>query len=350
MDVVKTKLWVVDEKMDIHNTCPQIKEAAMWITDNEVVAFPTETVYGLGANAYSDAAVEKIFKAKGRPSDNPLIIHISNKGQLQKLVKRVPSIAEKLMEVFWPGPLTLVLEKGEGIAERVTAGLSTVAVRMPDHPVALSLITEANTPVAAPSANVSGKPSPTTAAHVYEDLAGKIAGIVDGGATGVGVESTVLDMTTDIPMILRPGGVTREQLEEVIGSVAVDPALEENGQAPKSPGLKYKHYAPQAKLVLVDGNDEFIQTLVTKAKQEQKKVGVLTTNENVEKFHADVVLPCGTKDDLHTVAQHLYDVLRKFDQYDLDIIYSEIFHEKGVGKAIMNRLTKAAGGDILKSN
>lgn len=351
MNIFETKRWVVDNNVDKNNGYPQLKEAALLIKQNEIVAFPTETVYGLGANAHSNDAVEKIFQAKGRPSDNPLIVHIASVEQLTKLVKQVPPIAEKLIKAFWPGPLTLVLEKGEGIADKVTAGLSTVAVRMPDHPVAIQLIKEANVPVAAPSANVSGKPSPTTATHVWEDLNGKIAGIVDGGATGVGVESTVLDLTLETPMILRPGGVTREQIEGVIGNVAVDPALIKEGQAPKSPGLKYKHYAPDTPLFLVDGSLEFIQKLTHDSIQAGKKVGILTTVENVEKFEEDVVaIPCGTINDLHSVAQNLYDVLRKFDQYDLDLIYSEVFPETGVGKAIMNRLTKAASRNIVRES
>lgn len=348
MAVIETKMWIVDKGGPIHSGCPQIKEAALLITKNEVVAFPTETVYGLGANAFSEEAVAKIFLAKGRPSDNPLIVHIANEAQLAQLVKEIPELAKKLMEAFWPGPLTIVFEKGEGIARQVTAGLETVAVRMPDHEVALSIINHSGVPLAAPSANVSGKPSPTLAAHVYEDLNGKISGIVDGGATGVGVESTVLDCTTEIPTILRPGGVTKEQLEEVVGLVAIDPALEDEGQAPKSPGLKYKHYAPKAKFILVDGNIEALQQQVQTAKGLGKKVGVLTTNENVHKYDADIVLPCGSKSDLASVAQHLYEVLRKFDEYDIDVIYSETFPEQGVGKAIMNRLDKAAAGNVIK--
>ncbi|RXJ02711.1 threonylcarbamoyl-AMP synthase [Anaerobacillus alkaliphilus] len=345
MGFIETKNWIVDKEREI---VPQIEEAAMWIRENEVVAFPTETVYGLGANAYSEEAVAKIFQAKGRPSDNPLIVHIASVVQLERLVDEIPLHAKILIDAFWPGPLTLVLNKGEGIAENVTAGLSTVAVRMPDHPVALAIISEADLPIAAPSANVSGKPSPTLAAHVLSDLNGKIAGIVDGGPTGVGLESTVLDCTTEVPMILRPGGVTREQLEKVIGNVVVDPALEDDGQAPKSPGVKYKHYAPQAKLFLVDGTAAFLQEQVENAKAAGKKVGVLTTIEGVPNYQADVVLPSGTATDLATVAQHLYEVLRKFDEYDLDVIYSETFSEEAVGKAIMNRLTKAAGGDVIK--
>ncbi|WNF37273.1 L-threonylcarbamoyladenylate synthase [Bacillaceae bacterium IKA-2] len=347
---MNTKIWTVAKINDINAIYPQIKEAALLIANNQVVAFPTETVYGLGANAYSEEAVAKIFIAKGRPSDNPLIVHIAEKRQLKQLVKEVPAHASKLIEAFWPGPLTLVLEKGVGIAEKVTAGLATVAVRMPDHPVALALIKAAQVPVAAPSANVSGKPSPTLADHVYEDLFGKISGIVDSGATGVGVESTVVDCTAEVPIILRPGGITREQIEEVVGVVTVDPALEENDQVPKSPGLKYKHYAPVARLILVNGSHQFLQQQVARAKQQGKKVGVLTTFEGLGDYQADLVLPCGTNSKISTTAHHLYGVLRKFDQFDLDVIYSEVFPEAGVGKAIMNRLIKAANGDVISES
>lgn len=222
-----TNMWVVDNVVERKKYYPQLQEAAKLLRENEAIAFPTETVYGLGANAMNDEAIAKIFEAKGRPSDNPLIVHIGTKSQLDGIVKEIPPVAEKLMEHFWPGPLTIILPRKEGISEKVTAGLHTVGVRMPDHPVALALIEEANVPVAAPSANRSGRPSPTLASHVYEDLNEKIAGIVDGGATGVGVESTVIDCTSAVPTILRPGGITKEQLEAVIGTVSLDPALKD---------------------------------------------------------------------------------------------------------------------------
>ena len=222
-----TNMWIVDNVVERKKYYPQLQEAAKLLRENEAVDFPTETVYGLGANAMDDEAIAKIFEAKGRPSDNPLIVHIGTKSQLDGIVKEIPPVAEKLMAHFWPGPLTIILPRKEGISEKVTAGLNTVGVRMPDHPIALALIEEANVPVAAPSANRSGRPSPTLASHVYEDLNGKIAGIVDGGATGVGVESTVIDCTSTVPTILRPGGITKEQLEAVIGTVSLDPALKE---------------------------------------------------------------------------------------------------------------------------
>jgi L-threonylcarbamoyladenylate synthase len=337
----------VDKDVENEKSYPQLEEAAQLLRRQEAIAFPTETVYGLGADATDDTAVAKIFEAKGRPSDNPLIVHIAEREQLAALVSSVPTIAEPLMERFWPGPLTLIFPKKAGISEQVTAGLETVAVRMPDHPVALALIAKANVPVAAPSANRSGKPSPTTAAHVYEDLQGRIAGIVDGGATGVGVESTVLDCTGAIPTILRPGGITKEQLEMVIGQVMIDPGLLDEAGRPKSPGMKYTHYAPQAPLFLVEGTRGFLQQLVMERQQEGMRVGVLTTEENTDCYKADIVLACGVRSELSTVAARLYDVLRSFDTADVDIIYSESFPKEGIGIAIMNRLTKAAGYQVL---
>nr|WP_257008409.1 L-threonylcarbamoyladenylate synthase [Bacillus sp. FJAT-45350] len=338
----------MDKGLTIEAERELIKEAALWIKKGEVVAFPTETVYGLGGNALDDEAIEKIFLAKGRPSDNPLIVHVANSEQLEEFVEFIPDKAKNLMKEFWPGPLTIILPKKEGISNRVTAGLDTVAVRIPDHPVALALLEEANVPVAAPSANLSGKPSPTTGEHVFYDLNGRIAGIVDGGATGVGVESTVVDCTVDIPMILRPGGVTKEQLMEVIGEVTVDPALHEESVAPKSPGVKYTHYAPKATLTVVNDFPNKIEELVQEQKQKGYKVGVLTTDENTTFYQkADLVLPCGSRNDLLSVATNLYDVLRSFDKIELDYIYAEPFPKEGVGVAIMNRLEKAAGGRVI---
>jgi L-threonylcarbamoyladenylate synthase len=345
---VKTDVWIVDNVVDKQRIYPQIKEAARLLQCGEVIAFPTETVYGLGADATNTAAVEKIFAAKGRPSDNPLIVHIARREQLEAIVSDVPDIAAMLIERFWPGPLTLILPKKEGvISDRVTAGLSTVAVRMPAHPVALALIEESGLPLAAPSANRSGRPSPTTAGHVLADLDGRIAGVVDGGETGIGVESTVLDCTAKVPTILRPGGITKEALAEVIGTVADGSTFADDKQAPKAPGMKYTHYAPKSPMAIVQGSPSFLQTLVDKQRALGKKVGVLTTGENRACYQADVVLACGWRRDLHTVASHLYDTLRKFDETDVDIIYSESFPAEGIGVAIMNRLQKAAGHQVI---
>ncbi|MBM7704067.1 L-threonylcarbamoyladenylate synthase [Metabacillus iocasae] len=342
-----TNKWIVDNDVDENESYPQIKEAAKLLKKGEVVAFPTETVYGLGGDATSDQAVDKIFLAKGRPSDNPLIVHIGYKEQLSSIVTHVPMKAEKLIEQFWPGPLTIILPKKAGLSEKVTAGLSTVAVRMPAHPVALALLKEVNLPIAAPSANLSGKPSPTLAKHVINDLEGRISGVVDGGPTGVGLESTVLDCTGEVPVILRPGGVTKEQIEEVVGAVEVDQALVDEKEAPKSPGMKYTHYAPDALLMIVEGSKSFLQAKIEEYQKEGKRVGVLTTMENQTFYQADVIKTCGTRANLVTVASQLYDTLRSFNECELDVILSESFPYDGVGQAIMNRLTKAAGHKII---
>jgi len=345
---MNTKVWKVDKYVDNLENNPQVVDAANFLRDNEVVALPTETVYGLGGNAKSDEAVEKIFAAKGRPSDNPLIIHIADKNQLKAFVAEVPEKAERLIEAFWPGPLTIIFKRIEGVlSETATAGLTTVAVRMPDHPVALALLKSCGLPIAAPSANSSGKPSPTTAEHVLDDLNGKIAGVIDGGATGIGVESTVVDCTETIPVILRPGGVTKEQLESIVGSVHVDAALTDEAARPKAPGMKYRHYAPNAPLFMVSGTTKFLQGLVEEKRQEGLRVGVLTTEENARLFEADVVLTCGKRAELETVAAALYDTLRRFNLEKVDVIYSEVFPNTGVGHAIMNRLQKAAGNKLI---
>jgi len=340
---LKTRVFFVDKNVDDLSTYPQIIEAASYFKRGELVAFPTETVYGLGANAMSTAAVENIFIAKGRPSDNPLIVHIATKEQLHDIACDIPSVAYTLMDHFWPGPLTLVLPKKDAVSPSVTAGLNTVAVRMPNHPIALALIQASGLPIAAPSANRSGRPSPTTAKHVLDDLDGRIAAVVDGGATGVGVESTVIDCTSNIPTILRPGGVTKEEIERVIGAVDIDRALVEKEAVPKSPGMKYTHYAPKAPLVVVYGSPSFLQQVVNEKRASGFTVGVLTTEERRDVYEADVVIACGQRSDLRTVAKQLYDALRTFDETHVDMIYSEAFPDEGIGVAIMNRLLKAAG-------
>ena len=277
---MNTKVWKVDKYVDNLENNPQVVDAAHFLQEDEVVALPTETVYGLGGNAKSDVAVEKIFAAKGRPSDNPLIIHIADKKQINAFVTEIPDKAEILMERFWPGPLTIIFKKKNGVlSDKATAGLDTVAVRMPDHPVALALLKKCQLPIAAPSANSSGKPSPTNAQHVMDDLNGKIAGVLDGGSTGVGVESTVVDCTEEIPVILRPGGVTKEQLEAVVGEVHLDAALSDEASKPKAPGMKYQHYAPNAPLYLVNGSKSFLQTLIEEKQNAGLRVGVLATEE-----------------------------------------------------------------------
>ncbi|NRD77196.1 threonylcarbamoyl-AMP synthase [Bacillus sp. BRMEA1] len=345
---MNTIVLKVDKYVDKLESNPQVVDAAILLRENEVVALPTETVYGLGGNAESDEAVGKIFAAKGRPGDNPLIIHIAETEQLKDFVEEIPEKAQVLMGKFWPGPLTIIFKLKQGIlSEKATAGLATVGVRMPDHPVALALLKTCGLPIAAPSANSSGKPSPTKAEHVIDDLNGKIAGVVDSGSTGVGVESTVLDCTEEIPIILRPGGVTKEQLEKVIGEVRLDQALSDETAKPKAPGMKYRHYAPNADMYLVSGTREFLQRLVKEKRDEGLRVGVLTTEEHQADYEADVVLVCGKRAELESVATALYDTLRRFNQMNVDVIFSEVFPSSGVGQAIMNRLLKAAGNKII---
>ena len=320
----------------------------MLLKNKEVVAFPTETVYGLGADATCDEAVAKIFAAKGRPSDNPLIVHIGDTAQLDHVAAAVSSTANALMDRFWPGALTIILPKRAGISNQVTAGLDSIGVRMPSHPVALCLLRAVNLPIAAPSANVSGRPSPTTAAHVAEDLDGKIAGIVDGGASNIGLESTVIDCTVDPPIILRPGGVTKEEIEAVIGCVTVSASQKCTESAPKSPGMKYTHYAPDAEMSVVRGSPAFFQRVIDKARGQGKKVGILVMEEHRARYTADLVLTCGKAGTQHTVANQLYDVLRTFNRHDIDVIYSEGFSESGLGAAIMDRVRKASAYRIIE--
>ncbi|OLP66799.1 Threonylcarbamoyl-AMP synthase [Bacillus pumilus] len=346
--MLNTKRWFVDLKKDLSTYYPQIEQAAHLLQQNEVVAFPTETVYGLGANAKDTEAVMKIYEAKGRPSDNPLIVHIAEIQQLHEFALIENEKAKALMDAFWPGALTIVLpSKPDVLSKQVTAGLTTVGVRMPDHPIALELIRASGLPIAAPSANQSGKPSPTQADHVASDLDGRIAGIVDGGSTGIGVESTVVSCVNDIPVILRPGGITKEALEEVVGTVSIDPGLTKKDETPVSPGMKYTHYAPEAHMYIFHGSDEDLQRHVRQYQASGQKVGVLTTEEKKQLFSADVVYSCGWREKPETVAANLYRVLRQFDETDVDLIISEAFSEQGVGSAIMNRLQKAAGGRTL---
>ncbi|QPZ42868.1 threonylcarbamoyl-AMP synthase [Bacillus halotolerans] len=346
---MKTKRWFVDVMDELSTNDPQIAQAAALLRENEVVAFPTETVYGLGANAKSTDAVKKIYEAKGRPSDNPLIVHIADISQLDGLTGPAPDKAKILMKRFWPGALTLILPcKPGALSPRVTAGLDTVAVRMPDHPLALALIRAAGLPIAAPSANLSGKPSPTKAEHVAHDLDGRIAGMMDGGSTGIGVESTVLSCAGEIPVLLRPGGITKEQIEAEIGPILVDKGIADQNEQPISPGMKYTHYAPSAPLVISEGSPERIQTLIQEYQQAGKRVGVLTTEENADFYSADYVKSCGRRDQLETVAAALYDALRSFDEEKVDFIIAESFPDTGVGLAIMNRLMKAAGGRVIR--
>lgn len=328
-----------------------IEEAAALIREGQLVAFPTETVYGLGANAMDEHACSEIFKVKGRPQDNPLIVHISNKKMLESLVEVWSDKAERCAEAFWPGPLTLVLEKTAFVPDTVTAGLGSVAIRMPNHAVALSLIEKAGVPIAAPSANLSGKPSPTNGVHVWKDLRGRIPLLLDGGACNVGVESTVLDLTGEVPTILRPGGITKEKLEVVLGEVKVDQPT--GNQAPKAPGMKYRHYAPKGELYLLIGEREKLLTRITdeirKAHARLKKVGILCTLESASHLHSqlpELLFVLGSEERPEEVAASLFEGLRLCDERGIDIILAEGVEKNGLGFAIMNRLEKASGQKI----
>lgn len=332
--------------------------AARALREGKIVAFPTETVYGLGANALNSTAVEKIFKAKGRPSDNPLIVHIADKEKLYELTEDIPEKAAILMDKLWPGPLTLVFRKGSIIPPIITAGLNTVAVRMPEHPVARELIRLAEIPVAAPSANVSGKPSTTTAKHVLDDLDGKIEIVVDAGSSRVGLESTVLDVTVDPPMLLRPGGITPKQIEDIIGHIDIDKTILgkvslEN--VPKSPGMKYKHYAPKAHVIIVKGtnfNNQVIKIceLAAENKSKGNKVGICATNQTIDNYKGYETISMGDRNEPETIASRLFSMLREFDDKGVDVILAEAVDENGVGLAIMNRMVKAAGYDIIRAD
>ncbi|WP_234405674.1 L-threonylcarbamoyladenylate synthase [Paenibacillus sp. IHBB 10380] len=366
-------------KQELSREAGDIQEAAKLLASGGIIAFPTETVYGLGADARSTSAVEAVFTAKGRPADNPLIVHIAERIQLAELVTEVHPIAAALMEAFWPGPLTLVLPLREGVlSSRVTAGLDTVGVRMPDHPVALELIAKAGCPVAAPSANRSGRPSPTLADHVMEDLEGRIDGILDGGPTGVGLESTVVQVQADgAVVVLRPGGITTEQLSRIEGVVIhsdlsdTESASEQNiapsseigmsdtdhafSLVPRSPGMKYTHYAPRGALSIVRGSSpqtvaDWIATRLDDAVEHGETIGLMIFDEHKGMYHdrPDLhIVTMGPLSSLDTVARFLYAGLRQFDEAGVTFILAEACPEEGLGTAVMNRLLKAAGGRVI---
>jgi len=334
-----------------------IREAGCILASGGLVAFPTETVYGLGGDALDPEASKKIYAAKGRPSDNPLIVHIADIGALDVLAENIPENARKLAAHFWPGPMTMVLNKKQTVPYETTGGLDTVAVRFPSHPVAQMLIKASGTYIAAPSANSSGRPSPTTAQHVREDLEGKIEMIIDGGRGGIGIESTIVDMTEEMPVILRPGYITKQMLEAVTGPVTIDPAiLEDPGtpgvhRRPKAPGMMYRHYAPKGELTVVEGTQEKVTALINRlaaeAKARGKMTAVIAVDETKALYKGDIVESIGTRSREETIAANLYDILRKMDAYGADVIYSESFDGGGLGQAIMNRLLKAAGHHVI---
>lgn len=343
---IKKSEYIADE---------DLMEAAEIIRAGGLVAFPTETVYGLGANALDEEAAKKIYAAKGRPSDNPLIAHISCMEELEPLVSRIPEAGRKLAEAYWPGPLTMVFPKCSVVPYGTTGGLDTVAVRMPSDPVARRLIALAGVPIAAPSANTSGRPSPTTAQHVWQDMNGKIEMILDGGPVGIGVESTIVDVSGQVPTLLRPGAVTMEMLRETAGRVEIDPAIQgppREGVRPKAPGMKYRHYAPHADLLLVEGElDAVIGRInfLAKEKLGQKyRVGVICTDETRNRYRYGEIRSVGQRSKEETIAHNLFAVLREFDDLEVDYIYSESFSSEHLGQAIMNRLTKAAGYHVIR--
>lgn len=387
---METKRIVIEDRNHIKDE--ELKEAAGILRSGGLVAFPTETVYGLGGNALDEDAARKIYAAKGRPSDNPLIAHVSCVEEVEPLVKEIPEAGRKLMEAFWPGPLTMIFPKSEKVPYGTTGGLDTVAIRMPDDPVANRLIALAGVPVAAPSANTSGRPSPTTADHVWQDMNGRIDMIIDGGPVGIGVESTIVDVSSAVPAVLRPGAITMEMLEEVLGEVSVDPAILGPLSAdvrPKAPGMKYKHYAPKADLTLVEpgtgteresgaeqvtgaeqkngadrntgaypetGLDETqLQAMIRKVRELSRekieagyKVGVICTDESRGCYTDGEVRSIGARKSQPSVAHNLYALLREFDDLGVDYIFSESFPKDHLGQAIMNRLSKAAGYKIVK--
>ena len=334
-----------------------IRAAANIIKSGGLVAFPTETVYGLGADALNATAVLALFEAKKRPLDNPPIVHVGKIENVYKLVREIPPKADMLMRKFWPGPLTLIFRRSDVVPSVTVAGLDTVAIRMPRHNVALALLRECNCPIAAPSANLAGKPSPTSAEHVLEDLNGRIDAILDAGPTHIGVESTVLDLTVEPPQILRPGGTPYEDLKKILGNVELHPVAiadrEVAIEKARSPGLKHKHYAPNAEVVLVEGDASKIvgrvKELVEFYKQENRRVGVLTTDENFGCYRADVVKSLGSRKNLTVIANNLFRLLREFDSEKVDVIVAEGLPMEGLGLAVMNRLRKAAGYKIFKA-
>lgn len=351
---METKFYKIDSD-DIDMI--KMKEAGELIAAGELVAFPTETVYGLGGDALDPKASGKIYAAKGRPSDNPLIVHIAEISDLERVGKNISPQAKRLAEAFWPGPLTMVVWKKDEVPFATTGGLNTVAVRMPNHPVALELIRQSGKLIAAPSANTSGRPSPTEASHVMADLDGKISMILDGGSVGIGIESTIIDLTESVPMVLRPGYITPKMLSDVLGEeVILDPALldMDDRTKPKAPGMKYKHYAPKADMVIVDGTQEAvvkkINELTQKAHTEGKKTAVIATEETKENYQAEVVLNIGKREDEDSIARHMYKILRECDKLEVEVIFSESFQTPRIGQAIMNRLLKAAAHQIISAD
>lgn len=338
-----------------HLNMEAIQKAGKILKEGGLVAFPTETVYGLGGNALDPAASMKIYAAKGRPSDNPLIVHIADLKDLARITTEIPEGAQILAKKYWPGPLTMILPKADVVPKETTGGLDSVAVRFPSDRIAQELIKAAGGFVAAPSANTSGRPSPTMAEHVEEDLGDAIEMIIDGGQVGIGLESTIVDFTEDVPVVLRPGYISLEMLREVLGEVRMDKGLliTDSSVRPKAPGMKYRHYAPKADLSIVEGPQEEvidrINRLTREAAAKGLKAGIIATDETRAQYANGLVLSIGSREEEETIAHHLYEVLRDFDEADVNVIYSEAFYTPRMGQAIMNRLLKAAGHKIIKT-
>ena len=332
-----------------------MKEAKRIIASGGLVAIPTETVYGLAGNALDPTSSKKIYEAKGRPSDNPLIVHISDLNDLPLIACDIPDAAYALAKKYWPGPLTMILKKTDAVPKETTGGLDTVAVRMPSDEIAREFIRLCGPFIAAPSANASGRPSCTTAEHVVEDLAGKIELVIDGGEVGIGLESTIVDLTGDIPCLLRPGYISRRDLESIVGSIDVDPAVNnknDSGTPPKAPGMKYRHYAPMGDLTIVEGSSEnvisYINSESSRAVSEGKKCAVLATTENISAYTADLIIDMGSRNDIDAVSHNLFSSLRRCDEEKAQVIFSEGFGSEGLGEALMNRLLKASGNRVVK--
>ncbi len=348
---MNTKIVKIDPA---HPRMEDIREAGRIIREGGLVAFPTETVYGLGGNALDVTASQRIYAAKGRPSDNPLIVHIADMASLLPLVTEIPEAARKLASACWPGPLTMIFHKSSIVPLETTGGLDSVAVRFPSHPIACALIREGGGYVAAPSANTSGRPSPTMAEHVIEDLKGKIEMIVDGGSVGIGLESTIVDFTENIPTILRPGYINEQMLRDILGEVRMDKGLlAENSRIhPKAPGMKYRHYAPKGSLLIVEGQTDRVAAKIEEMAREKTAagytVGIIGTDESVGRYSSGIIKSIGTRSDEESIGRHLYSVLREFDDCGAAYIFSESFDTPKMGQAIMNRLLKAAGHQVIR--
>ena len=345
---METKVITITEKSDALALLP----AAEILQKGGLVAFPTETVYGLGANGLDAEAAKAIYAAKGRPSDNPLILHVADFAEIEKLAHDISDTARKIIAAFCPGPITIILNRNRIVPDAVTGGLDTVGIRMPNHEIARELIRLAGVPLAAPSANTSGRPSPTTAQAVLADLQGKIGAVVDGGSCKFGLESTIVDCTSEVPTVLRPGAITLEMLAEIVGEVRLDPALAGADSKPKAPGMKYTHYAPKAPMIMLEGAKEKmvvgLLTQIAKAKAEGKKIGAVVSSETAKELPTHVVTAVyGSREKMSEIATNLYEALRKFDQTEVDVIFAEGTAEVGLGLAIMNRMHKASGYRII---